>query len=274
MLAIQEYHSGQDSVVARGTTNYDIFRFDPQNRPIDRDHLQKLYDSIVKRNLLREFPILVDENLTVIDGQHRLKAASEIGVPIYYIVSQRISMDDIVMTTDNVSKWKNVDYLHRWCAAGKSDYVQLRAFWHKYKEAKEKKFLSLNHSMNLCHYGDRLAMNWAFREGKYVCNDMSFAQKTVDALLDYAEHVRFFNDTVFFHTISNLAANAAYDHDRMMRKMKYLSTRLVKCADMDSYMDVISSIYNYKESKDNHVLFYRLNSNDKNWRVERKRDKS
>lgn len=273
MFPDQAYQSSQDNVVAISSTRYSMFRFDPQNRPINEDHLAKLHDSVVRKNLLREFPILVDENFTIIDGQHRLRVAESLGVPIYYIVSSKVSMDDIVMTTDNVSKWENSDYLHRWCAKGKADYLSLKAFWDKYRYHDGKKFLTLNQCLNLCHYGDRIGMNRAFRDGGYVCNDLQYAERVASALIDFSHYVDFYRDSVFVYAVSNLMANSRYDHSRMMSKMKYLSAKMMKCPDMDTYMAVFTKLYNHKLPKRFHVVLEKVNSNEPHWRVDKKKNK-
>jgi hypothetical protein len=263
------YHNGQADVVAKGTTNYAMFKFSHLNRRIDPNKLEKLYNSVVTKNLLREFPILVDEQFCVIDGQHRLKVAESLGVPVYYIVSKRVTIEDVVMTTANVTKWSNENYLDRWCAEGYQDYIDLRYFWQKYKMVKGKKFLSLGQSMHLCHYGDLPLMNQDFQYGRYKCNDMDFAEKVARMVMDFSEYITFWNDKIFLFAVSNLAGNAVYDHARMMRKMAYMSTKLVKCPDMQSYMDVFTYLYNYQQ-RGEPVALRKLGSSDPLWRSDKK----
>lgn len=263
------YHGSQAHVVAKATTDYNLFKIDPRNREVNQVKLEKLYDSVASKNLLREFPILVDEQLTVIDGQHRLKVAEALNVPVYYIVSNVATIEDVVLTTANVTKWSNADYLHRWCVEGKPDYVNLRNFWNKYKFAKGKKFLSLHQSMQLCHYGDLPCMNRDFQYGRYQCNDLDFAEKVAKMAIDFSEYISFWNDSGFINALTNLAGNAIYDHSRMMNKMVYLSVKLVKCPDMVSYMEVFTKLYNYHQ-RGEPVILKKLSSSDPNWRPDRR----
>ena len=45
-----------------------------------------------------------------------------------------------------------------------------------------------------------------------------------------------------------------YDHSQMMKKLSYLSEKLVKCVDVESYLRLLESIYNYKTTG-NYIRF-------------------
>ena len=259
--------SSQDSVI-RSTTNYNIFKLDPRNRPINSDKLEKLYDSVAKVNLLREFPIVVTPDLYVMDGQHRLKVAEALGVSIYYIVSTKATIEHITMTTDAVSKWSTENYLHRWCVEGKLDYLMLREFW------KSNDFLTLNTSMNLCHYGDRYGMNAGFRQGEYKCNDLPFAREVANALREWSKHVKFWKEVSFINAVTNLTGNVKYNHKQMMAKMEYLSTKMVKCTDTESYIAMMNPLYNHRVRRENWTELRKLNSNESDWRPDRRMKKA
>lgn len=269
----QAYQTSQD-VVVHSTRDYRKFRFDPRNRPVDQDRLEKLYNSVEKVNMLHVFPIVVDSNFTVYDGQHRLKVAEAMQVPVYYIFDDKVSIEHVTMTTDAVSKWDNRDYLHRWCAEGKSDYLELQKFWFANKMLKGKVFLTLNACLNLCHYGDRKAMNVDFRQGLYRCNDLPFAESVANALRDWSDHVDFFNHTSFVSAVSNLAGNRHYSHAQMMAKMQYMSTKMVKCPDTESYIALIDEIYNYRSHVRNRVTLRKLASGDSDFRIDRQRKRA
>lgn len=66
------------------TKDYNIFKKHPNNREIFHANLEKIKRSIQIKNLLEYRPIIVDKKMQVIDGQHRLEAARQLGVPIYY----------------------------------------------------------------------------------------------------------------------------------------------------------------------------------------------
>ena len=83
--------------IIQRTTTLDKFKLKKGNRFINEAHVKALIDSIKKHNLLHLQPIIVDTNMNVIDGQHRLKAAERLQVPIYYVIAADVSFDDIIL---------------------------------------------------------------------------------------------------------------------------------------------------------------------------------
>lgn len=257
------YQPRQEEVVL-STRNYNIFHYDKRNRPIRPEHVDELVESIKDKNLLREFPIVVSADHIVIDGQHRLEAARFLNIPIYYIVSQNATIDDISNITATVDGWTAREYFHRWCAEGLPHYLKLKEFVERYP------FLTIIQSVGLCHYGNIRGVNRDFKVGKYVVNDMDFGEKVARNLLDFRPWFQQWRDTVFVGTISNLTSNSLYDHERMMRKTRMASTWLVQCPTCDSYMALLTKIYNRQEPKAKHVVLEKVYPGAPNHRVDRK----
>jgi hypothetical protein len=65
------------------TTKYSQFKILSDNRDVNSLHVKRLVESFNDMHLV--CPIIVNENMEVIDGQHRLQASIETGLPIYYI---------------------------------------------------------------------------------------------------------------------------------------------------------------------------------------------
>ena len=258
------YNPGQIYLI-QSTTDYSKFKIDPTNRTINQDHLDRLYDAINKKNLLREFPILVRPDGTVLDGQHRLKVAESLGVPLFYIVTDDMTTEDVPSTNALVSKWKAQDWLDVWCAKKEPNYIALAGFLRQYP------FLKLNNAINLCTYGDRSNLHIAFKHGKYQCNDLDFAHEVARAILDFAPHVTFYKDPLFVYAVANLLEHEEYNHERMMQKMAYMSRKIVKCPDMNTYMEMFTEIYNYRTHEANRVRFEKLASASSRRRKDRMR---
>lgn len=69
------------------STDYDSFKLASFNRSINKGNLKKLIDLNRINNNLRFFPIVIDSNGVIIDGQHRYMASKELGLPVYYIIN-------------------------------------------------------------------------------------------------------------------------------------------------------------------------------------------
>jgi len=95
-------------------------------------HLKELEKSIEKKNNLSIHPIIVNSDFEVIDGQHRLAAAKNLGVDIYYIVSDHINTSDIITMNRVNLKWSADEWIQYFASTGSKDYDQIIKWAHKY----------------------------------------------------------------------------------------------------------------------------------------------
>lgn len=230
-----------ESLTLKSTTNYERFRIDPVNRPIDEKHVDELARAIVKKNLLREYPIVVSTDYTVIDGQHRLMAAQRLKVPIYFIVSTDATIEAVADTNSLQAAWKTENFMHHWSMQGNEHYLMLHRFHESYP------FLSMAVCRDLLWgEGGKNSPSESFKRGDFIVTRPEYAERVANALLDFKRFTALWLHGPFVRTVMNLVANQQYDHKRMMMKLEYLSARLVKCADIKGYMAVINQIYNHK----------------------------
>ena len=88
------------------TSNYQIFKTLTSNRKVDMNHVKRLATSMKENpHLFETRPILVNENMFVIDGQHRLKAAQINKQPVYYMVSKGITIEDTRTLNTTQANW-------------------------------------------------------------------------------------------------------------------------------------------------------------------------
>ena len=64
------------------TTNYDQFTFLKSNREIDQNHVYRLVKLIKDAEGHQKEPVIVNEKLEVISGQHRIKADEKLGMRV------------------------------------------------------------------------------------------------------------------------------------------------------------------------------------------------
>ena len=72
------------------TTDYKKFKIIQGNRALREFHVEYLKKSIMKDNLLYLNPILVNSDYYVFDGQHRLKVAEDLNLPIFYTINANL----------------------------------------------------------------------------------------------------------------------------------------------------------------------------------------
>lgn len=121
------------------TSDYKLFKQMPGNRVINHENVDNIVESIKKNNKLHVHPIIVNEEMYVIDGQHRLVAAVKLNVPIYYVVSSgKDELEDayehIMSANINQKSWSIEDFLHLYAIKNNDeDYKQFIAMMSKLK---------------------------------------------------------------------------------------------------------------------------------------------
>lgn len=102
------------------TNDLSIFKFTKFNRNVvhTREMLEQAKQGFIS-------PIIVNEYMVVIDGQHRLEHAKEAGVPIEYIIKPGLDENDIVRMNTTQRKWSMLNYIESYANQGSEEYVAL-----------------------------------------------------------------------------------------------------------------------------------------------------
>ena len=214
------------------TSDYSIFSTLKGNRNIDPKNVAKIVESMKKKYLYTV--ILVNENIEIIDGQHRLEACKKLGLPINYEIIEGYGLQEVQMLNANVKNWGLVDYVEAFAKNGDSDYMYFLEFMGKYK---------FNFSMCcaiLFNGATRTGDN--IRSGKMPKIDKIKSNKIAESLLLFENVVKSWNKKSFVYTIINLYKLDNFDFND-------LALRLSKCdlkeyATVEGYIAKIEEIYN------------------------------
>ena len=105
----QQYRKSADSKYAEvvnsiyKTDNYDLFSPFEGNRLVKPLHVARLEKSFLDNYL--PVPIVVDEAYRIGDGQNRFEACKSLGYPVYYIIIQGLTLQDVQRLNANVKPW-------------------------------------------------------------------------------------------------------------------------------------------------------------------------
>jgi hypothetical protein len=108
------------------TTNYDKFKFIRENRGIYKSNLKKLKESILAQNLLEANPVIVNEKMEVIDGQHRIEVCEALKIPVYYVKVAGTGMKEVVLVNTAAKNWSLRDYIFSYIKQGNKNYEYVR----------------------------------------------------------------------------------------------------------------------------------------------------
>ncbi|MFC0136801.1 hypothetical protein CD127_12320 [Staphylococcus petrasii] len=102
------------------TDDLDMFKFTKFNRNIlfTDEMLKQAKEGFIS-------PIIVNEYMVVIDGQHRLEHAKKAGVPIEYIVKPGLTEHDIVRMNTTQRPWSLLNFIESYANQGSEEYVSL-----------------------------------------------------------------------------------------------------------------------------------------------------
>ena len=75
------------------TYDYEIFKRMKGNRVVNNSHVKNLVKSMQEKYLPQ--PLTVNEDMEIIDGQHRFAAAMELNLPIYYQIINGTTISDV-----------------------------------------------------------------------------------------------------------------------------------------------------------------------------------
>lgn len=234
------------------TSDYSLFKKHENNRNLSETNIRNLTFSIKAQNLLSFRPIMVNERMEILDGQHRLEAAKRLGVEIYYQVKKESNHEDIVLLNNNQKKWEFEDYLNYYCSLGNNDYLQLRDFIGK-------RNITLKEIKNILSKTSGGWMYWQFKRGAFKF----FSKEEVDSVDLMIVKVKYILDDIKRYLPSNPAfidsfrmrtalmsiiKNPQCNFDVFKSKVAYKADSLRACATSQGYYAMLRDIYNWKNS--------------------------
>ena len=158
------------NVVVHKTNDADIFKKLTGNR--DVKGVERIIKSINKVGYIIN-PILVNENMEVIDGQNRLEAFSQLGLPIYYIVQDGLGLEECRALNIGQMNWKTEDYIDSYAAVGNQSYMYLKALLTEFKKDFKVEPVTMVADTRIC-FTDNRGCNSGIKEGRFEMNQKQY----------------------------------------------------------------------------------------------------
>lgn len=219
------------------TKDYKQFNSIKSNRELDEKHVKALMKSVRVKNMLIVSPIIVNSNLDVIEGQHRLETAERLKVFVYFVVSDTITKKDIAALNSNRKNWKPIDYINYYTIEGEPGFSTLSNFINQNPHFPESTCMRLISSTG---------NNREYKNGVINVSNYASACKVVEIVNSYRNHFPHAYDRNFILAIVKIMEGGKYEHKVMRQKLEFNSRALVKCVNSAQYIQLIEEIYNYK----------------------------
>ena len=113
------------------TTNYEIFKKLLGNRAAKSE--KKIIESVNKIGYIMS-PLIVNEKYEVIDGQNRLAALKELGLPVHFIIVPGLKIDACRRLNIGQTNWSATDYVYSYAEEGRPEFQRLAALLNEFQK--------------------------------------------------------------------------------------------------------------------------------------------
>lgn len=224
------------------TKDHMIFKKLTGNRLCDPQHVKKLKKNMMNvGNLTAEFPIVVNENMEIIDGQHRLQALKELNWPVGYRMQTGLTLETVRGINQAGQNWSWKDYMNSYIGGGtpeqKDQYGRFMALYKHFNY----QYAVLTH---YCGLGEKGRVGGVmFNIGElHIPNQ----ERTFELLKRYKE----VSEALSHHTrplaiaMYKILQNPDYNHERMVRKAKLWDSPVKNLANTEDYQRFLETVYN------------------------------
>jgi len=222
------------------TTDYDLFKFMKGNRNVNPFNLKRIKESMSVRPLFS--PVMVNEKFEIIDGQHRFLACKELGLPVYYIVTEGYSIEEIHILNTNSSNWKRLDYLTGYVDIGLRPYIKFKEFMDEYNE------FGIKAALHICTYPntnqEKSKQNY-FENGDLKMFDLQEAKLLAGMIKDFGNFYKGYNRPSFVVAVCAIIHHKNYNHKQMMSKLSRKPQQITDQTNHKLYIDQLEEIFNF-----------------------------
>ena len=236
-------HTQKDTTVntVMKTNDYSKFKTLGGNRQLNELHLKRLRSSVMAKNLLFANPILVNEKFEIIDGQHRFTVCKDLGHPIHYLLVENFGLPEVQTLNANTKNWKIEDYIDGYCDMGLQEYCYL-------KSQMVKTGLGVTVLLGILAAGTTSGSTlYNLREGELKLIHKNRGLIMFQWIKDWMKHYDGASRRSFVFALVHLYEIQGYNHEKMMQKLQYQSTKLVDCTNTKTYLALLEEVYNFRE---------------------------
>ena len=249
MLNFNQAPMPNNSKQVQTSNDYPKFKTLIGNRKPNDLHVKRLTSSFKERYLFS--PIIVNEKMQIIDGQHRFLAAKELNLPINYLVVDGYGLEEVQVLNTNTSNWKREDYLKAYCDLGVKPYLQMQQFMLDFPDfgvaIAEMILTNKVDGENANKRVDKVNMRMqGFQNGELTIPDLLKAYETAEKVLMFKPYYDGYNRATFVRTLITMFKNENYIHVDMISKLANNPSVLTHCANVTQYKFLLEDIFNFR----------------------------
>jgi hypothetical protein len=230
---------------------YDAFKLS-NNRPVDRNRVEKLKKDIKENDYGKSFPIIISKSGNIRDGQHRFTARKELKLPIYFHVSeQTLNLDAVAKTNSMQKAWSTDDHILSRANSGQKTFKAIENFAiaNGLKPSQAISFFRGDGSSNV---------RKGILRGEIVDisqSQINEAQKILNVWKSFRVYIPKMDYRSAVSACKKLVKTRGYNHDRMIHQINKNPRKFVPCVDSVMYLQMFEEVYNYEFHRKNRLTF-------------------
>lgn len=228
-------------------TNYSAFKKLSINREVLSGRVNKLVASISKQYIFN--PIIVNENMEIIDGQGRYEALKSLGLPIHYIMVPGIGINECIQLNNYNTKWSALDFAKSYASSGNPNYVMLLHTCDTTNLPLSKVLRIANKAKQGRKISGENGYLSPFERGELSFTEDDFLKVRYISILanEIAEALVFTGskNNAFYYALTIMVDFDEYDHKRMLKNCRKCRSSFALMAKVSDQLAEFERIYNY-----------------------------
>ena len=240
------------------TTEYELFNFNEFNREVDQSHVRRLVKDMKDAGL--RIPIIVDQNMEVIDGQHRLTACRELGIAVQYIIQDSTTIEDIVRMNNLSKGWSIKDKCLTYAKMGNANYQRLLEFYQvcqhhnkSYSMVTASRFVQGSAATYNNRDGGKMNLGAGTWEFKGTVEEAMARLEAIEKFRDYTWYTNGNFITAFLRCLREVEK---FDPNRLLKQAKKHPGQFVFAGTTDEFLRVFENTYNHHKVGRNRVRLF------------------
>ncbi len=222
------------------TKDYNKFKFRGDNRIIKEPHVKGLIKNMRERGWEPGSYVVINNKGEVIDGQHRVKAATQVGIAILYTIEKSAGFDTIRNLNRNQKNWAITDHIHGFIEENNPHYIKLNNYIKEFPE------LKVTECMMLCQNSFRSVAREVFEGGDFKTKDMVKAREWGNNIMSLKPYFKGYSRSIFVRALVKILSNKPeFKFERFLHKVQLRPNLIFMCGTVDQYVAMIEDVYNY-----------------------------
>jgi hypothetical protein len=232
------------------TKDYNKFKFRGDNRIVKDNHVKGLIQNMKERGWEPGSYVVINEKGEIIDGQHRVKAAIQVGIPVHYTIEKKAGFETIRNLNRNQKNWAITDHIHGFVQENNPHYIKLNNFIKEFPE------LKVTECMMLCKNSFSSVSREEFESGNFKTKDMSKAREWGNNIMSLKPYFKGYSRSIFVRALVKLLSNKQeFKFDRFLHKVQLRPNLVFMCGTVEQYVTMIEDVYNYSSRKKINLRF-------------------